>query len=257
VSYSDVLVENSKGGFSYLTGIAPYSCGIATSPTHRLIRVVLARPLPWRAGIEGALQLLERRQCPPESLAGVELRSPMVRTMAEFGEFNDDYIQTMRALGVIGDGPNPVARTNVVPVRPIANVTVLHAVTISVPANGDAHRPSFVVAGAGELREARLDESAIVRCGDSSPTALAEKARFVLGVMQDRITGLGAAWSHVTCASVYTRHAMGVVIDQVVRAATGDRFGVTWYDAAPPVMDIEFEMDARGGTDEIVTDLAD
>jgi hypothetical protein len=74
--------------------------------------------------------------------------------------------------------------------------------------------------------------------------------------MEERITGLGASWAHVTCTSVYTRHQMGPTIDAVVRTATGDRFGVTWYGAAPPVADIEFEMDARGGTDEVVADLS-
>jgi hypothetical protein len=250
------VLREHVGGFSFLTGIAPYSCGVVAADGHRLVRVVLAEPLPWRGGLEGALRMLERDQRPPEALAAVELRSPAMRTMPEFVDFNGEYLDAMRALGVIGDGPNPVARTNVVPARAVASGTVVHAVTVSMPAADGARRPSFIVAGAGELVEAQLQEAAIVRRGEVSSAALDEKARFVLGVMEDRLDGLGASWAHVTCTSVYTRHQMGPTIDAVVRGATGDRFGVTWYDAAPPVTDIEFEMDARGGTDEIVADLS-
>ncbi|MBU6201619.1 MAG: hypothetical protein KJS90_06435 [Acidobacteria bacterium] len=251
-----MLREHGDGGYSFLTGIAPYSCGVVAAPGHRLVRVVLAQPLPWRQGLEGALRMLGRDGRPPEALAAVELRSPAVRTMSEFAQFNGAYLDAMCALGVIGDGPNPVARTNVVPDRPLSAETVVHAVTVSMPADVDRPWPSFVVAGAGELVEARLQEAAIVRRGESSSSALEEKARFVLGVMEERIAGLGASWAHVTCASVYTRHQMGRTIDAVVREATGDRFGVTWYGAAPPVADVEFEMDARGGTDEVVADLS-
>lgn len=251
-----MLREHGDGGFSFLTGIAPYSCGVVAAPGHRLVRVVLAQPLPWRDGLEGALRMLARDRRPPEALAAVELRSPSVRSMSEFVEFNGAYLDAMCALGVIGAGPNPVARTNVVPSRPLSAETVVHAVTVSMPAEAGSPRPSFVVAGAGELVEAKLQDAAIVRRGEASSSALEEKARFVVGVMEERIAGLGASWADVTCASVYTRHRMGPTIDAVVRPATGDRFGVTWYDAAPPVTDIEFEMDARGGTDEVVADLS-
>jgi len=251
-----VLREHRDGGFSFITGIAPYSCGVVATPSHRLVRVVLAEPLPWRTGIEGALRMLERDERPPDALAAIELRSPRVRTMAEFVEFNGTYLDVMCALGVIGNGPNPVARTNVVPARPLSAETVVHAITVSMPADDDARGPSFIVAGAGELVEAKLQETAIVRRGETSSTALAEKTRFVLGVMEERLAGLGASWTHVTCVSVYTLHAIGPTIDEVVRTASGDRFGITWYDAAPPVTDIEFEMDARGGTDEVVADLS-
>lgn len=251
-----MLIGHGDGGFSFLTGIAPYSCGVVAAPGYRLVRVVLERPLPWRDGLEGALRMLERDRRPPEALAAVELRSPTVRSMAEFVEFNGAYLDAMCALGVIGDGPNPVARTNVVPSRRLSEETVVHAVTVSMPATDGSPRPSFVVAGAGELVEARLQEASIIRRGEVSTAALEEKARFVVGVMEERLAGLGASWAHATGASVYTRHQMGATVDAVVRSATGDRFGVTWYDAAPPVADIEFEMDARGGTDEIVADLS-
>jgi len=176
--------------------------------------------------------------------------------MEEFTQFNGAYLTAMSAHGVIGDGPNPVARTNVVPFRPLSVETVVHAVTVSIPTTAEPRQISFVVAGAGELEEARLHEHAIVRRGETSESALKEKARFVVGVMEERLAGLGASWATVTCSSVYTRHSMAPAIDEVVRGTTGDRFGVTWYDAAPPVADIEFEMDARGGVDEVLADLA-
>ena len=78
-----------------------------------------------------------------------------------------------------------------------------------------------------------------------------EKARFVLGLMEGRLTGLGASWSDVTVANIYTVHDLPV--DELTRAmGPAVRHGMTWHYTRPPIVTIEFEMDLRGVASALV-----
>jgi len=58
----------------------------------------------------------------------------------------------------------------------------LYAFAYTIP--GATPRPTFVVAGAGEMRERGVGVQGIVRHGETSPEAMREKAAHVMGVMQ-------------------------------------------------------------------------
>src|SRR5262249_21374282 len=112
--------------------------------------------------------------------------------------------------------------------------------------------PSFVVAGGGELPDGSSDPLDIVRLNETSPEALAAKADFVLGLMEHRLQGLGASWSHVTATNIYTVYDVNAMLATVVLPRIGDaaEHGVTWHYTRPPIIGIEYEMDVRGGTRE-------
>jgi hypothetical protein len=114
-------------------------------------------------------------------------------------------------------------------------------------------RPSFQVAGSGEVPEGKENyRDHIVRRGDHSPHGLREKARFVLGEMERRLHALGASWAQVTATQLYTVHDVyPFLAEEIVRrgAAAG---GLTWHFARPPVVELDYEMDARGVAREIV-----
>ncbi len=74
-----MLIENSKGGYSFLKGSAPYSAGVVASRGFRIDHARLSKPLPIAAAFE-------RIDAHLKALCAMELRSP-----------------------------NPVARTNVAP----------------------------------------------------------------------------------------------------------------------------------------------
>ena len=70
-----------------------------------------------------------------------------------------------------------------------------YAFSYTVPSANSAAR-SFVAAGSGEAREGGLSyEGGIIRRGDQSPEAMCEKARFVLGAMEQRMAALGFGWA--------------------------------------------------------------
>ena len=68
-------------------------------------------------------------------------------------------------------------------------------------------------------------------------------------------TSLGAfgfAWKDTTAVQAYTLHDFyPVVVDELVRRGAA-RSGLTWHFARPPVIDLEYEMDCRRVTREVL-----
>ncbi len=246
-----MLVQNRKGGYSFLRGIAPYSAGVVANADFEIERARMARPLPMAeafARLDAHLATLGR---PPQALCGMELRSPSPFTFQGFHDFNAGYVHLLEKRDLPVSGLNPVARTNVAPEIAAPSEPVVYAFSYTIPA--PAAGRSFIVAGAGELPEGSLDANDIVRRGEDSPDALAEKVRFVLGLMDGRVRGLGVAWDEVTAVDVYTVHDIAPLLAPLILPLTGNaRHGVSWYYTRPPIVGIEYEMDVRGCAREIV-----
>ena len=108
-------------------------------------------------------------------------------------------------------------------------------------------RPTFVVAGSGEAVEGKANyRDHTVRLGETSPDAIAEKARYVLGEMERRLSALGFGWTDTTASQLYTVHdPHPFMANEIVRRGAA-RAGLTWHYCRPPVRDLEYEMDCRG-----------
>ena len=140
---------------------------------------------------------------------------------------------------------NPVARSNVCPeIDPPAEPS-FHAFSFTVAA--DARTPTFVVAGSGEAREGGASyRERTIRYGETSASAMREKAVFVLAEMERRLRLLGFSWAHTTATQVYTVHDLhSFLADEIVRRGAA-RGGLTWHFCRPPVQGLEYEMDCRG-----------
>jgi hypothetical protein len=246
-----MLVPNPKGGYSFLKGIAPYSAGAVANADFEIERARMAKPLPVAeafARLDAHLVALGR---PPQALCGMELRSPRPFTFQGFNDFNAVYVHYLDKRNILVGGLNPVARTNVAPEIAAPSEPVVYAFSYTIPARAASR--SFIVAGAGELPEGSLDPHDVVRRGETSLDALTEKARFVLGLMDGRVLGLGAAWDEVTAVDVYTVHDIAPFLASLIVPRTGDaRHGIGWSYTRPPIAGIEFEMDVRGCAREIV-----
>src|SRR3984885_15834541 len=83
-------VENKRGNYSFLKGIAPYSAG----------------------AVEAHLKKAGR---PLQAMCGMELRSPKPFSFTGFHQFNAGYIDVLKKWDILFDGMNPVARTNIAP----------------------------------------------------------------------------------------------------------------------------------------------
>ncbi|MPY70482.1 MAG: hypothetical protein GEU92_10380 [Alphaproteobacteria bacterium] len=240
------------GGYRYVRGPFQYSGGAAAEPGFAVERVRFARPVPLVEGfaaIEAHLGGLGR---PLTAFCACELRSPAPFTEAGFVAFNRIYVGTLERWGIFRDDENPVARSNVCPEIDPPGEPSFHAFSYTVPARAGAAR-GFVVAGSGEAPEGKGSyEERIIRRGDTSPEAMREKARYVLGAMEARMAALGAGWADTTAAQVYTVHDFHPLLaDEIVRRGAA-RHGITWHFARPPVTGLDFEMDVRGVASERV-----
>ncbi len=238
-------VEFVRGGYAFLEGVPPYSAGVAALPGFRIERVRFSRPVPLAEGFERAAAIIEGEGRPLTALCACELRSPAPFTETGFAAFNASYVRTLADWGLIADGLNPVARSNVCPgVNPPSEPS-FHAFSFTRPVP-DAPR-SFVVAGSGEAPEGRGNyRDHIVAPGDLSPAGLRRKAQWVLGEMERRMAGLGFRWGDATAVQLYTLHDIHPFLADELVARGAARNGLTWHYDCPPVVGIEYEMDCHG-----------
>ena len=108
-------IEAQNSGYRFMPGVSQYSCGVAALPGFALERVRFADPVPLRAGFARIAEILKSAGRPLTAFAACELRSPAPFTEEGFKAFNEIYIKTLIEWGVMKDGVNPVARSNVCP----------------------------------------------------------------------------------------------------------------------------------------------
>jgi hypothetical protein len=235
----------APGGYRYIPAVFQYSGGVAALPGYEIQRVRFHRPVPIAAGFDRIAKIIEAAGRPLTAFCACELRSPAPFTDEGFRKFNEIYVVTLRKWGIMEGDTNPVARSNVCPeIDPPAEPS-FHAFAFTAPAQGG--RTSFVVAGSGEAREGQGDYAkTTVRHGETSPDAMREKARYVLGEMERRMAALGATWVDCTATQAYTVHDLHPFLgDEIVRRGAAHH-GLTWHFNRPPVRGLEFEMDCRG-----------
>ena len=248
-----MLSLNARGDYSFLKGISPYSAGVVALKGFAIEHVRLSRPVAWKKGFALIEQRLRAAGRPRQALCAIALRSPQPFSFTGFNGFNAGYVDMLRSWEILlDDGVNPVARTNVAPELDPPGEPSLYSFAYTVKA--DDTPASFVVAGAGELPEGSLDPHDVIRMGETTREAIAAKARFVLGLMDGRLRGLGAGWNNVTVTNIYTVHDVNAVLAAEIlpRIGAARQHGVTWHYARPPIISIEFEMDLRGCPRETV-----
>lgn len=255
-----MVIDNATGNYRFLKGIRPYSSAVVAAPGYEIVHVTLGAPLAFESGFHLMARHLAGVGRPLQALCAVELRSPCPFSFEGFAEFNTRYRRTLADAEILVedllqgmDDLNPVARTNVAPeiVPPVE--PSLYAFSYTVPCPGSEVRPTFVVAGAGELLEGRLDPEAIVRPNEVSMDALCEKVAYVLQCMTARLQGLGMSWDQVGVVNIYTVHDIFPLLPEIVfeRLGPTGRHGVCWHYARPPIVGLEYEMDVRSVRTEL------
>jgi len=241
----------APGGYRYIPAVFQYSGGVAAEPGFEIVRVRFHQPVPLAEGFARIEQTIRATGRPLTAFCACELRSPAPFTEDGFRAFNEIYAGTLQTWGIYDGKTNPVARSNVCPEIDPPAAPSFYAFSFTVPAKSAL--PTFVVAGSGEAVEGKGNyRDNTVRFGDTSPDAIAEKARYVLGEMERRAKMLGFVWNDTTAAQVYTVHDLHPFLaDEIVRRGAAHA-GLTWHYCRPPVRDLEYEMDCRAIPDERV-----
>ena len=237
----------AKGGYRYIPAVFQYSGGVAAEPGFAIERAMFRNWLPLAEGFKRIEAYLGRIGRPLTSFCACELRSPAQFSEAGFIAFNQHYCETLARWGIYDAAAktNPVARSNVCPLIDPPTEPGFYAFSYTVPATGGA-APSFVVSGSGEAPEGKgAYGDFIVRRGETSPDAMVDKARAVLGEMERRMQLLGHGWPDTSATQVYTIHDIHPFLGAEIVRRGAARNGVAWHLARPPVVQLEYEMDCR------------
>jgi hypothetical protein len=183
----------APGNYRFIPAVFQYSGGAAAEPGYSIERITFREWMPLDEGFRHVERLLKAAGRPLTSFCACELRSPAQFSEAGFIAFNQRYCETLARWGIYDPATrvNPVARSNVCPEIDPPSEPCFHAFSFTVPAKAEA-AGGFVVSGSGEAPEGKgAYGSFIVRLGETSPDAMAEKARSVLGEMERRLGLLG------------------------------------------------------------------
>jgi len=235
------ICDHPTGAYRWVPGIEPYSGGVIATDGFEVMHLALDAPVEWTQGFGIVGEWLTAAGLSRSALVGVELRCPEPHSFDGFADFNRAYRQLLDDWRLLLDGDNPVARTNVAPVHGSPADTLLHGVSVVRPA--EVGRPTFTVAGAGDL----VDQS------DLRPEAIVAgewrvRVEQVLDEMESRMAALGVGWDlatqvNVYCASPSWTEALDVLVGRVGSAVAR---GLSWTVAHPPITGLRFEMDVHG-----------
>ena len=238
----------TPGGFDFILGGFPYSAGVRAQAGHGLKRVQFSRVLAMKEGFEWIEGYLRSQGLPLNHLAACELRSPDAFSLSGFQSFNQSYVRVLEQWGLIHDGLNPVARSNLAPLYDPPAEPGFYAFTHLVP---DAGGEDWVIAGSGEWPEDQPFPEGIVARGDLSDSGLKRKVAYVLDTMQERMQALQAKAQDLSAVQVYTVHDFSALIDPEFTARKFLSPGLTWHLCRPPIKELEFEMDVRSVSREM------
>lgn len=255
VQKSKPVRQHPSGQYRFLRGSAAFSSGVAAERGFEITHVKLLRSVEWKWGLARVGQYLQAHCLQLDALCGAEFRCPSPHTLTRFSEFNDQYVSLLADYGLMLNGQNPLARTNVVPAIDPPTETQLHA--FSYVQASATNAATFVISGAAELPHRELDTKHIVRLAETSPAAMTEKAACTAGIIRHRLNRLQLNDSDVTEVSVYTTHPIGPIIEPILAAELPSiaESGVLWQYCRPPVIDLEFEMSAQGIRNAIVVEF--
>jgi len=247
-------IEATNSGYRFMPGVSQYSCGIGALPGFTIERVRFSRVVPLKVGFQKIAEIIKAAGRPLTAFGACELRSPAPFTEEGFKAFNQIYIQTLIEWGLMKDGVNPVARSNVCPKIDPPAEPGFHAFSFTTVAPNAP--TSFVVAGSGESAEGKANyRDHIVRLGDTGPEGMLEKAKWVLNEMERRMSAFGGDWSQATAVQLYTIRDVFPFLESELGRRGALRSGLTWYFNRPPVVDLEYEMDCRKVQIERVVDV--
>lgn len=236
------LLEVKDGGFFFLKGGLAYSQGVVAAPGFTIEHYRFQQPMPVEQGFRYIKTFIQNLGRPLSALCAVELRSPKPLLIDGFKEFNRVYAAVLNDWGLVNDGVNAVARSNVAPVIDPPQEPGFHAFALTMPAK--EKRKSFVVAGSSEWPEGGRFPEDIVRYGETSAQALLEKARYVLAAMERRMEILGVRWTAASMVQSYSAHDLfDFLTREVVRRVSGG--GIVMHYCYPPVAGWEYEMDVK------------
>jgi hypothetical protein len=155
LAHADSLPRGKASGFRCVPAPgSPFSSGVVAMEGYTFLRIRLSSALPLADGLAAASREMKTLGCPPNALAGLELRAPQRMTRPGFVEFNQRYLTLLKQAGFpIGDTVS-IARSDMVPRFDPPEVDSLFAFTFAVQQKFSAASnsdPDFLTSGTPEV----------------------------------------------------------------------------------------------------------
>src|SRR5437763_963344 len=196
-----MFIENSKGNYTFVRGIGPFSAAAAAKPGYEIVHVRFLPLAPLNSGYRRVEEHLAQAGRPLDALCGMELRIPRVLSREAFDEFNIPYIDRLKGWGLEVDGANPVTRTNVAyEPNPVSEPMLAG---FYYTRTSTAGKPTFVLSGVPEI-SSRDGGAQIVARGDTSQEGLRRKLECVLEVLSGHLSEMQLDWHLVNGVNLYT-----------------------------------------------------
>jgi hypothetical protein len=239
-----MIVENSRGNYSFIRGIGPFSAAVSATSGFEIVHARFLPMAPLNEGYAYIERHLKELGRPVGALCGMELRIAKPLSREAFDEFNRPYIERLRGWGLEINGDNPVTRTNVAFETTPLSEPMLAGFYYTVPS--DTRFTTFVLSGVPEIAS-RDGGVQIVARGDTSPEGLRSKVECVIQVLGALLAELGLKWEIASTVNLYTVHDVHPIMTSSLLAplGTASHRGITWHYARPPVNGLEVEIDAR------------
>jgi hypothetical protein len=247
-----MLIDNPKGGFSFVKGIGPFSSGAIANDGFEIVHAQAFPLIKLDDGYGVIEKYMREAGRPMNAVCGMELRIPKPLTPAGFNEFNQGYLKHLAGWDVQIDGNNPIARTNVaIAIAPVTE-PALFGFYYTVPSSARAR--TFVLAGAGEVKSMSAGKLEIVAGTDVSASGLTQKTKFVLDRLGEHLAEMKLTWADATAVNLYTVHDAYLVFASTILPAIGlaAQRGITWHYTRPPIDAMQLEIDAHAVMREVV-----
>jgi hypothetical protein len=248
------LTPRPEGNFSYLPGSGIYTRGAVANRGYSFAHATFQSPVPLAKAFSAIKKHLEGLGRPMQALAGLELRIDKPLTFDGFGQLSGDYIKLLEKYDLRQGDKATTTRTNVAlePSSLAPKVPSVFAFTYSIPGARAHKRASFIGSGIGELDGGTRKD--IIMVGKTTPKALRAKAEWVMGAINVQLSKLGVTWADVSNTNVYTAHSVDSYMSDVLLGTMGPaaRYGFHWMVSRPPIAEIEFELDVRGVSQELM-----
>jgi hypothetical protein len=72
--------------------------------------------------------------------------------------------------------------------------------------------------------------------------------------MERRMAALGVGWADATATQVYTVHDIHPFLAEELGRRGAISGGLTWHFCRPPIQGLDYEMDVRGLSRELIID---
>ena len=249
-----MLVDNAKGNYRFIRGYgAPFSSGAVANPGFEIVHATFRPFAPLLEGYGLIETHMREAGRPINAVCGVELRIPEPLTPAGFDEFNRGYIERLTSWGMLVEGLNPVARTNVAPASSPIPGPSIYGFYYTVPASKDAP-PGFVLAGVPEIASREQGKREIVAAGDVSLQGLRRKTACVMQALGGLLGEMAVGWADASSVNLYTVHDLYPLFSSDLLPALGAAAyrGIRWHYSRPPVIGLELEIDGYAAREELV-----